>query len=198
MALPGQSQCGPLPHRVLDGAARCRWVVRQPRAAPLSPRSRDDLRVTDEVLAGQADYYRRRAVEYEVTAYGDVVLARARIARLVAEMQPTGTVLEIACGTGLWTEALAGLADTVTAIDVAPEAVAIARDRVRSKNVRFEVVDAFSWTTAAHFDVTFFAAWLSHVPMSRFEQFWQLLRGLLAEGGRVLFVDDVPHHQELL
>ena len=125
-----------------------------------------------------------------MTAYGDVVAARARIARLVAQMQPTGTVLEIACGTGLWTEALAGPAETVTAIDVAPEAVAIARDRVRSKNVRFEVVDAFSWTTAAHFDVTFFAAWLSHVPMSRFEQFWQLLRGLLAEGGRVLFVDE--------
>ena len=148
------------------------------------------MRVTDEVLAGQAGYYRRRAVEYDVTAYGDVVLARARIARLVAEMQPTGTVLEIACGTGLWTEALAGLADTVTAIDVAPEAVAIARDRVRSKNVRFVVADVFSWTTAAHFDVIFFAAWLSHVPMSRFEQFWQLLRGPLAEGGRVLFVDE--------
>jgi len=146
--------------------------------------------VTDEVLSSQADYYRRRAGEYDVTAYGDVVAARARIARLVAEMQPTGTVLEIACGTGLWTEALAGLAETVTAIDVAPEAVAIARDRVRSNSVRFEVADVFSWKTAARFDVIFFSAWLSHVPMSRFEQFWQLLRGLLAEGGRVLFIDE--------
>jgi 2-polyprenyl-3-methyl-5-hydroxy-6-metoxy-1,4-benzoquinol methylase len=144
----------------------------------------------DEVLSGQADYYRRRAGEYDATAYGDLVAARARIARLVAEMQPTGTVLEIACGTGLWTEALAGLAETVTAIDVAPEAVAIARDRVRSNNVRFEVADVFSWKTAARFDVIFFSAWLSHVPMSRFEQFWQLLRGLLAEGGRVLFIDE--------
>lgn len=35
----------------------------------------------------------------------------------------------------------------------------------------------------------FFAAWLSHVPMSRFEEFWRLLRGLLAAGGRVLFID---------
>jgi 2-polyprenyl-3-methyl-5-hydroxy-6-metoxy-1,4-benzoquinol methylase len=146
--------------------------------------------VTDEVLASQADYYRRRAGEYDATAYGDVVAARARIARLVAEMGPSGTVLEIACGTGLWTEALAGLAETVTAIDVAPEAVAIARDRVRSGNVRFEVADVFSWTTAARFDVIFFSAWLSHVPASRFEQFWQMLRGLLAAGGRVLFVDE--------
>jgi hypothetical protein len=46
----------------------------------------DDVRVTDEVLADQVDYYRCRAGEYDVTAYGDVAAARARIARLVAEM----------------------------------------------------------------------------------------------------------------
>ena len=146
--------------------------------------------MTDEVLADQVDYYRRRAGEYDVTAYGDVTAARARIARLVAEMRPTGRVLEIACGTGLWTEALAGLADTVMAIDAAPEAVEIARDRVRSANVRFEVVDVFSWDPDARFDVVFFSAWLSHVPTSRFEQFWRSLRGLLADDGRVLFIDE--------
>lgn len=146
--------------------------------------------MTEDVLASQADYYRRRAGEYDETAYGDVVAAGARIARLVAEMDPSGTVLEIACGTGLWTGALAGAAETVTAIDVAPEAVAIARDRVTAGNVRFEVADVFSWQTAERFDVIFFSAWLSHVPRSRFGQFWRLLRGLLAEGGRVLFVDE--------
>ena len=52
---------------------------------------------------------------------------------------------EIACGTGLWTQALAGWADTVMAIDAAPEMVAIARDRVRSARVSFEVADVFSW-----------------------------------------------------
>jgi 2-polyprenyl-3-methyl-5-hydroxy-6-metoxy-1,4-benzoquinol methylase len=156
----------------------------------------DDVWVTDEVLADQVDYYRRRAGEYDVTAYGDVAAARARIARLVVEMRPTGRVLEIACGTGLWTEALAGLADTVTAIDVAPEVVEIARDRVRSANVSFEVVDVFSWDPDARFDVIFFSAWLSHVPMSRFEQFWQSLRGLLAEDGRVLFIDEHVDERE--
>ncbi|HEY1820225.1 MAG TPA: class I SAM-dependent methyltransferase [Trebonia sp.] len=146
--------------------------------------------MTDEVLAGQVDYYRRRAGEYDATAYGDVTAARARIARLIAEMRPTGSVLEIACGTGLWTEALAGCADAVTAIDTAPEAVAIARDRVRPAKVSFEVADVFSWHPAARFDVIFFSAWLSHVPTNRFEQFWQVLRGLLAENGRVLFIDE--------
>lgn len=144
----------------------------------------------DEVLSEQVDYYRRRASEYDVTAYGSVAAFRARIARLVAEMDPSGRVLEIACGTGLWTEALADVADTVLAIDAAPEMVAIARDRVRSGSVRFEVADVFSWTTEDRFDVIFFAAWLSHVPTSRFEQFWLMLRRLLAEDGRVLFIDE--------
>ena len=151
---------------------------------------RDDVRVTDEVLADQVVYYRRRAGEYDATAYGDVAVARARIARLVAQMQPIGRVLEIACGTGLWTEALANLADTVMATDAAPEAIDIARARVTSAKVTFEVADVFSWTTSARFDVVFFSAWLSHVPTSRFEEFWQLLRGLLSAHGRVLFIDE--------
>jgi len=140
--------------------------------------------VIDEVLADQVAYYRRRAGEYDVTAYGDdIAAARALIARLVAEMGPAGSVLEIACGTGLWTEALAARADTVTAIDAAPEMVAIARERVQPAHVSFEVADVFSWDPGARFDVIFFSAWLSHVPASRFGRFWQLLRGLLA-GGR--------------
>ncbi len=146
--------------------------------------------VTDEALADQIRYYRRRAGEYDLTAYGDVDAARARIARLVAEMQPAGRVLEIACGTGLWTEALARSAETVTAIDAAPEAIEIARARVRSANVTFEVADVFSWTTPARFDVVFFSAWLSHVPMNRFEDFWRLVRRLLVTGGRALFIDE--------
>ena len=151
----------------------------------------DDVRVTDEVLAEQVEYYRRRAGEYDVTAYGeDVAAARAFITQLVAEMRPAGSVLEIACGTGLWTEALAGWADTVTAMDAAPEMVAIARDRVRLANVSFEVAGVFSWDPATRFDVIFFSAWLSHVPVTRFGQFWQLLGTWLAGNGRVLFIDE--------
>ena len=150
----------------------------------------DDFRVTDEVLVDQVDYYRRRAAEYDATAYGDVAAARDRIARLVAGMRPVGRVLEIACGTGLWTEALAGWAGTMTAVDAAPEAVAIARDRVPAANVRFEVAGVFSWDPGTRFDVIFFSAWLSHVPASRFGPFWARLGRLLAENGRVLFIDE--------
>ena len=152
--------------------------------------------MSDEILAGQVDYYRRRAAEYDATAYGDVPAVRPRIARLVAEMRPAGNVLEIACGTGVWTEALAGWADTVTAIDAAPEAVAIARDRVRSANVSFAVADVFCWHPGRRFDAIFFSAWLSHVPASRFGQFWELLRDLVIGHGRVLFIDEHVDERE--
>ncbi len=151
-----------------------------------------DVTVSDELLAGQVTYYRRRAAEYDATAYADMGVARARISRVAAAMRPTGEVLEIACGTGMWTGALAAAASSVTAVDAAPEMVQIARARVSARNVRFVVADVFSWAPPGRFDMVFFAFWLSHVPASRFEQFWRLLRGLLTERGRVLFVDEHP------
>jgi len=153
-----------------------------------------DVAADDDLLAGQVAYYRRRASEYDVTAYGDLDAARTRFTRIVAALRPAGNVLEIACGTGLWTSALAGVASTVTAIDAAPEMVDIARGRVKAANVRFEVADVFCWAPAARFDTIFFAFWLSHVPASRFEQFWRQLRGLVTGQGRVLFVDE---HQDV-
>ncbi|MCP2324030.1 demethylmenaquinone methyltransferase/2-methoxy-6-polyprenyl-1,4-benzoquinol methylase [Hamadaea flava] len=146
--------------------------------------------MTDDVVAEQVDYYRRRAAEYDATAYGDLAVARPRIARLVEQMRPAGRVLEIACGTGVWTEPLAAYADSLTAVDFAPEALAIARERVTSPNVTFVVADVFDWTSDAQFDVIFFSAWLSHVPPERFGAFWDSLRPMLADGGRVLFLDE--------
>ncbi len=142
------------------------------------------------MLAEQVAYYRRRADEYDVTAYGDLATAALRIDRLVTDMRPAGLVLEIACGTGLWTRALAEAADTVTAIDTSPEVLQLARNRVTSTNVTFEVADVFAWEPPERFDVIFFSAWLSHVPRSRFAAFWLVLARLLADDGRVLFIDE--------
>jgi 2-polyprenyl-3-methyl-5-hydroxy-6-metoxy-1,4-benzoquinol methylase len=146
--------------------------------------------VTAELLAGQVRYYRQRAPEYDATAYPDGAALRERIGRLVAAVRPSGDVLEVACGTGMWTGPLTVAASSVTAMDAAPEMVRIARGRVRPANVKFVVADIFSWAPPQRFDTVFFAFWLSHVPASRFEQFWRLLRGALTERGRVLFVDE--------
>jgi protein-L-isoaspartate O-methyltransferase len=144
----------------------------------------------DAALEEQARYYRARAGEYDAGAYGDPDTTARRIERLVTDLDPSGVVLELACGTGMWTAALARRATSVTAVDSAPEMLDVARGRVESPQVRFVHADVFTWSPDATYDVIFFSAWLSHVPESRFEEFWQLLRGWLADGGRVVFVDE--------
>src|SRR5215469_7314341 len=99
----------------------------------------DQVTACDDLVAEQVAYYRRRAGEYDVTAYGNLDAALARITRIVEALRPAGSVLEIACGTGAWTGALAAAATAVTAIDAAPEMIGIARGRVTAARVRFEV-----------------------------------------------------------
>ena len=80
--------------------------------------------------------------------------ARARITPVVAALRPAGNVLEIACGTGLWTSALAGVASTVTAIDAAPEAVDIARGRVKDLGGSGPGVEKPAWNVLTLFGRT--------------------------------------------
>jgi 2-polyprenyl-3-methyl-5-hydroxy-6-metoxy-1,4-benzoquinol methylase len=145
----------------------------------------------------QVAYYRARAAEYDATSYRDVHRADRRVAALVRHLQPGGDLLEIACGTGLWTRHLAGCAATVTAIDAAPEMIALARQRITAHTVTFVTADVLTWAPPRRFDTIFFAFWLSHVPPPDFGQFWSLLRNALATGGRVLFVDDQPAAADL-
>ena len=44
---------------------------------------------------------------------------------------PAGEVLELACGTGLWTVELARHAASITAVDASPEVLEINRSRLR-------------------------------------------------------------------
>ena len=44
--------------------------------------------------------------------------------------------------------------------------------------------------TGFHYDVVFFSFWLSHVPRTRFADFWSLVRTCLAPSGRVYLIDN--------
>jgi len=68
--------------------------------------------VDRELLDEQISYYRARASEYDEWFF--------RLGRY-------GRVLELACGTGLWTRRLAELAAEVTALDATPEVLQINR-----------------------------------------------------------------------
>jgi ubiquinone/menaquinone biosynthesis C-methylase UbiE len=141
-------------------------------------------------LREQIDYYRRRAPEYEETVHGEAGAGELRFESWLRRLAPSGEVLEIACGTGLWTRHLIGAAEPVTALDSSPEMIELARSRLGDAAVRFLVADFFRWRPDRRYDCAFFGFWLSHVPPQRFTDFWARVERCLAPGGRALFVDE--------
>jgi demethylmenaquinone methyltransferase/2-methoxy-6-polyprenyl-1,4-benzoquinol methylase len=141
----------------------------------------------DEVqalLAEQIAYYRAHAPDYD-DAYPGQDWDDS-----IEELPVAGDVLELACGTGHWTPLLAARARSVTALDAAPEVLALARRRVRGLPVEFIQTDVFGWQPSRRFDTVFFAFWLTHVPPARFAAFWSMVGRALAPGGWVCFIDD--------
>src|SRR5207249_3001376 len=100
-------------------------------------------------------------------------------------------VLELACGTGLFTRHLAPRVPQVTAIDASPEVIACNRARVNCQNVDYVIADLFEWTPPARYDLVFMSFWLSHVPLERFDAFWSLARRALAPEGSAYVIDSV-------
>jgi SAM-dependent methyltransferase len=161
------------------------------------------LPVSDEgFLAEQRAYYRARAPEYDewwqrrgrFDRGSDLAEEWDRqVAQVVAALETfdaSGDVLEMAGGTGWWTARLARTAGHLTVIDSSAETLGINRGRVGRPDVDYVVADLFSWQPQRTFDVVFFSFWLSHVPRSRFSDFWSLVRSCLAPSGRVFLIDN--------
>jgi SAM-dependent methyltransferase len=142
----------------------------------------------EPLLAEQLAHYRALALEYDDRTIRG--LGASEVATALESFRPTGCVLELACGTGAWTQRLLRHATSLTAVDAAPEMLAIASARVGDAKVRFIEADLFTWTPDRRYDVVFFAFWLSHVPLERFESFWSLVADCLNPDGRVFLVDD--------
>jgi SAM-dependent methyltransferase len=179
---------------------------------PIGP---TDQASNEALLADQRAYYRRRAPEYDEwwkrTGRYDHGEDQARdwdrqvgeISAALTRFAPTGDVLELAGGTGWWTERLAETAETLTVVDAAPETLEINRSRLGGRDeVTYVVADVFEWRPERTYDAVFFSFWLSHVPRARFGQFFQLVRSCLGPDGRVFFIDNridptrtfVEHH----
>jgi demethylmenaquinone methyltransferase/2-methoxy-6-polyprenyl-1,4-benzoquinol methylase len=141
-------------------------------------------------LREQVLYYRRRAAEYDETSVGPKGHGAKRFERWLELLDPGGDGLEIACGTGLWTEHLVRRVRSLTALDSSPEMIELARRRIRGPDATFVVADFFRWRPERRYDCAFFGFWLSHVPPQRFADFWRRLARCLEPGGRALFVDE--------
>jgi SAM-dependent methyltransferase len=164
----------------------------------------DDHSLDAALLAEQSEYYRQRAPEYDDWWFrrggydqGEVANRRwfaqaSQLERALADFAPSGRVLELACGTGLWTRHLVRYAERLTALDGSEEMIALNRERVGAASVDYFQTDLFQWQPSEQYDVCFFGFWLSHVPRELFAEFWEKISRSLLPGGRVFFLDSAP------
>ncbi|MGH8687020.1 MAG: class I SAM-dependent methyltransferase [Burkholderiales bacterium] len=142
-----------------------------------------------------AQYYAQRAPEYErfyekPERQADLAILRRRIASMCAGRK----VLEVACGTGWWTEVLAPAAAQVTALDVNEEVLQIARAKALPPGrVEFQVADAYALPQLGRrHDLLFGAFWWSHVPLERLDDFLAGCVRAAAPGALISFLDGRP------
>ncbi len=155
----------------------------------------------DKALAEQRDYYEARAPEYDewwlrrgrydrgAASNGTWFADIAELEGALENVQPRGRILELAGGTGLWSEKLLPFAADLTVVDGSAASLELNRARLDSPSVTYVEADLFGWQPQQQFDFVFFGFWLSHVPDSRFQQFWNLVKASLAPSGRVFFID---------
>lgn len=142
-------------------------------------------------------YYARRAPEY------DAIYAKPErqedlrcLEALLQEAVQGKVVLELAAGTGYWTQFLARTAAHVTATDLSIEVLDVARSRVeRSSPVDFQLADAYrpDQVEPPHvgpFDAVFAGFWWSHIPRQRLPAFLRTLHDCQQPGTRMLFIDN--------
>lgn len=139
------------------------------------------------------EYYNKRAQQYDEIylrdeRQGDISSLKSILKNLLSEHD----VLEVAAGTGFWTEAIAQTARSVTAVDLSEEMQKVAMEKsYRKKNVRFQTADAYSLdSVSGSFSAGFSGFWWSHIPRPKIPLFLDGLHSKIDRGGLVVFIDN--------
>ena len=140
-----------------------------------------------------AGYYALRAPEYERIYQKPERQAELSVLRkFVAESFAGRSVLEIACGTGWWTEVLATTASSVIATDCNEEVLAVARSKGLSSNVSFQCCDAFDLRSVEEeFNAGLAAFWWSHLTNAELQRFLKAFSQKLRPGSTIVFIDNI-------
>jgi demethylmenaquinone methyltransferase/2-methoxy-6-polyprenyl-1,4-benzoquinol methylase len=138
------------------------------------------------------EYYAARAPEYDRVYLKP---ERQDDLRAIERWLPTvfsgKSILEVACGTGYWTQFLAPAAKSILAIDSSIETLRIAEKRVTAGHVAFVVGDAYGLPDIARgYEAGFAGFWFSHVPRAQVGSFLRGLHAALAPGAKVVLLDN--------
>ena len=145
--------------------------------------------ITDQL----AKYYATIAQQYERVydkpeRQEDLEVLRDK----VADVLEGHTVLELACGTGYWTEVIAETADSVLATDINDEMLALAQARELPDTVTFAKMDAFKLPDdlAGKFTAVFAGFWWSHVKREDQDKYLKQLRSKLGKDIMLVLIDN--------
>ncbi len=140
-----------------------------------------------------AGYYAARAAEYErIYDKPERQAELQRLRALIPAYLAGRSVLEIACGTGYWTQHIAPVALGITALDINPETLAIARAKpLPPDRVRFETADVHAlYPRHQGYSGAFAGFWWSHLKRGERREFFDGLHRALAPGAVVVLLDN--------
>ena len=161
----------------------------------MSENCHDNIR---SLLADMSLYYERRVPHHDkYMSYHDNASHESHLKAVIEDVTPLLTgrhVLEIACGTGNWTQVLTRRARRVTAVDRFQSALDLARAKgYEGCEVEFVSADAYDLSTVTgSFDAAFAADWWSHMPKSMVPLFLNTLQSRLRPGAPVAILDMLP------
>jgi demethylmenaquinone methyltransferase/2-methoxy-6-polyprenyl-1,4-benzoquinol methylase len=138
-------------------------------------------------------YYAARAREYErIYDKPERQADLRRLEHVIPGYFVGRDVLEIACGTGYWTQFIAPVARRTTAIDINPETLEIARSKpIPADRARFELADIYDLPPAyRNFSGAFAGFWWSHVPRAGRRAFMDALHSTLDTRAIVVALDN--------
>ena len=138
------------------------------------------------------EYYRIRASTYDSLYHrADRQEELDEATKLLQQLFYGKEVLEIACGTGYWTERIAQTAKSIFASDINESMLVIARSRSYPKNnVSFRREDFYHLKPEKKFE-SFFAGFIwSHIPLQELDDFIALMNSYVQSNGTLVFMDN--------
>jgi len=143
------------------------------------------------------EYYAQRALEYDniynkPERQNDI----KSLSELLTNLLKRKSVLEIACGTGFWTQFFAPETDSITAVDYNEEVLAIARNRLKQfTHTSFCQSDAYLLNNfSGSYNAGIANFWWSHVELDKLSQFLKCFHSKLLPQSLVVFTDNKYVH----
>jgi demethylmenaquinone methyltransferase/2-methoxy-6-polyprenyl-1,4-benzoquinol methylase len=138
------------------------------------------------------NYYSNRAKEYEkIYAKPERQNDILKATEILQSFFTGKDVLEIACGTGYWTERIAQTAKAILATDINESVIEVARSKsYAAANVRFEVADLYHLPNEKEYESIYGGFIWSHIPLLELENFLHTIHKHIISGGTVVFMDN--------